>query len=233
LVADGVQGSLSVTVASASGFAAGQFVLLDERSGAAWQPTSAGFPGGAKVWQGDRVAWNMHLPVQQWQDNCGKSNSSGPYDTTPGVLPAAMSWFSRTDRPINEIKEIASVSGNTITFTSPLTISYRTSHQAQLTRYTLTGNARNSIHMTNAGVEDLSLYGGADGGLRFECAAYCWANNIEVTQWLGEGIAINNSFRVEVRDSIIHEGSWHVPGGIRSQLCQRHVPSNHRKQHID
>ena len=39
----------------------------------------------------------------------------------------------------SEIKEIASVSGNTITFTSPLSISYRTSHTAQLTRYTLTG----------------------------------------------------------------------------------------------
>jgi hypothetical protein len=126
-----------------------------------------------------------------------------------------MSWFSRTDRPTNEIKEIASVSGNTITFTSPLAIGYRMSHSAQLTRYTLTGSAStgNSIHVPYAGVEHLSLYGGADGELRFEAAAYSWAKNVEVTLWLGEGVAIDNSFRIEVRDSYLHTGSWPMPGG--------------------
>jgi hypothetical protein len=214
LAADVQQGLFSVTVASASGYAAGQFVLLDETSGASWQATPAGFPGSPQVWQGDRVAWNMHFPTQAGDDN-GNSNASGPFDSTPGVLPAAMSWFSRTNRPTNEIKEIASVSGNTITFTSPLTIGYRTSHQAQLTRYTLTGaqSGANSIHVTNAGVENLSTYGGGDGQVRFENAAYSWAKSVEVTQWLGEGFAANGSFRVEIRDSYVHTGSWPEPGG--------------------
>ena len=223
LTVDGAQGAKSVTIANAAGFAAGQFVLLDEVSGASWQATPAGFPNNGtlnptppvQVWQGDRVAWNMHLPTQTFQDDSGNSNASGPYDTTPGVLPAAMSWFSRTDRPTVEIKEIQSVSGNTITFTSPLAIGYRVSHSAQLTRYTLTGSqsTANSIHVTNAGVENLSLYGGADGELRFEAAAYSWAKSVEVTQWIGEGVAIDNSFRIEVRDSYIHTGSWPSPGG--------------------
>jgi hypothetical protein len=224
LTADGQQGAYSVTIAGASGFAAGQFVLLDETSGASWQPVPLGFgctnnvpstPCPPVVWQGDRVAWNMHYPKQQWQDDSGNSNTSGPYDTTPGVLPAAMSWFSRKDRPTVEIKEVASVSGNTITFTSPLTIGYRVSHSAQLTRYTLTGSqsTANSVHVTNAGVENLSMYGGADGELRFEAAAYSWAKSVEVTQWIGEGVAIDNSFRIEVRDSYIHTGSWPSPGG--------------------
>src|ERR1700736_6660201 len=213
LTADGQQGAYSVTITNASGYAAGQFVLLDETSGASWQPVPPGFgctnnvpstPCPPVLWQGDRVAWNMHYPKQQWQDDNGNSNTSGPYDTTPGVLPASMSWFSRTDRPTNEIKEIASVSGNTITFTSPLTIGYRVSHSAQLTRY---------IHVTNAGVENLSMYGGADGELRFESAAYSWAKAVEVTQWLGEGVGIDNSFRIEVRDSYLHTGSWPEPGG--------------------
>jgi hypothetical protein len=219
LTADGAQGSYSVTVANARDFKVGAFVLLDEVSGASWQPTPEGFPSGASVWQGDRVAWNMHYPQQRWADDNGASNPQGPYDTTPGVLPRSMSWFSRTDRPTSEIKQIASISGNTITFTSPLTISYRTSHQAQLTPYTMDpntgGHAANNldVHITNAGVEDLSIYGGADGGLRFEAAAYSWAKAIEVTQWLGEGVAIDNSFRVELRDSYIHAGSWPEPGG--------------------
>jgi len=218
LTVDGAQGSTSITVANATNFKAGTFVLLDEVSGASWQPTPAGFPSGAKVWQGDRVAYNMHYPQQSGDDNAA-SNASGPYDTTPGTPPAAMSWFSRTDRATNEIKQIASVSGNTITFTSPLTISYRASHMAQLTAYTMDPNSGGHSttitdgHISNAGVENLSLIGAADGGLRFETAAYSWAKNIEVTQWLGEGIAIDNSFRIEVRGSYIHTGSWPEPGG--------------------
>jgi len=198
LITDGQQGAFSVTIAHGSGFATGQFVMLDELSGASWRPTPAGFPQAAEVWQGDRVAWNIHKPSQ------------------PGDDPiAAESWFSRTDRPIVEIKEIASVSGNTITFTSPLSISYRTSLKAQLTRYSRSGSQStgNSIHVVNAGVENLTLVGGADGEIRFECAAYSWAKNIEVTQWIGEGVAIDNSFRVEIRDSYIHTGSWPEPGG--------------------
>ncbi|HEX3494969.1 MAG TPA: pectate lyase, partial [Methylocella sp.] len=218
LVADGQQGAYSVTIASASGYATGQFVLLDETSGASWQPVPLGFgctssvqpfPCPPVVWRGDRVAWAMHYPTQLYEDDSSYSNSSGPYDTAPGVPPYAMSWFSRTDRPTNEIKEIASVSGNTITFTSPLTIGYRMSHAAQLTRY----SPPYSVHVTNAGVENLSMYGGADGELRFESAAYSWAKAVEVTQWIGEGVAIDNSFRIEVRDSYLHTGSWPEPGG--------------------
>jgi hypothetical protein len=210
LSADGIQGGNSVTVANAAGFAAGQFVLLDELSGASWQSTPTGFPSAAQVWKGDRVAWNMHLPMQQWQDDNSFSDAAGPYDMngTTRTKPNAMSWFSRTDRPTCEIKEIASVAGTTITFTTPLHISYRTSHTAQLTRYT-GGN----VHVKNAGVEDFTVLGGADGQVRFEASAYCWAKNIENTQWIGEGFAVNNSFRVEIRDSYIHDGSWPEPGG--------------------
>ena len=130
LTADGAQGSYSVTIADSKKFKVGTFVLLDEVSGASWQPTPSGFPGGAQVWQGDRVAWNMHYPLTPGDDN-GASNAQGPYDKSPGELPVSMSWFSRSDRATNEIKQIASISGNTITFTSPLTISYRTSHRAR------------------------------------------------------------------------------------------------------
>src|SRR4029077_9190171 len=116
LTADGVRGSDAVTVANAANFKVGTFVLLDEASGASWQPTPAGFPGGAQVWQGDRVAWNMHSPVQPGDDN-GASNAQGPYDQQPGVLPVSMSWFARTDRATSEIKQVASISGNAVTFT--------------------------------------------------------------------------------------------------------------------
>lgn len=199
LTDNGIAGSNSVTIASANGFARGQFVLLDELSGATWQPVVAGFGcSGCTVQESDRVAWNIHSPAQKGDDS-----------------EEAKGWFSRLDRPTNEIKEIASVSGNTITFTSPLSIDYRVNHSAQLTRYTFRGSpsTANSIHVVNAGVEDLTLKGGSDGALNFQNAAYSWAKNIEVTEWLGAGVGINGSFRVELRDSYIHQGSWPVPGG--------------------
>jgi hypothetical protein len=221
LTIDGVAGEFSVALASASGFVAGEFVLLDELSGASWQPTPIGFPntppvaGGPYVWKGDVAVWNMHWPVDQFVDDCAASDATGPYDSTPGVLPEAMGWFSRFDRPTNEIKEIASIAGNTITFTSPLAIHYRVSHAAQLTRYTATGSpsTADSRHVKFAGVEDLTVKGGGDHNLVFANAAYSWAKNIESTQWLGHGVEMTGSFRVEVRDSNLHTASWPTPGG--------------------
>jgi hypothetical protein len=67
--------------------------------------------------------------------------------------------------------------------------------------------------VTNAGVEGFTTLGGADGQVRFICAAYSWASDIEVTQWIGEGFALENSFRIEIRQSYIHDGSWPEPGG--------------------
>jgi hypothetical protein len=57
------------------------------------------------------------------------------------------------------------------------------------------------------------MQGGSDGSLRFEVATNSWAKNVEVTQWLGDGIAIDNSYKVEIRGSYIHTGSEPNPGG--------------------
>jgi hypothetical protein len=222
LIDDGAQAAKSVRIANASGFAFGQFVILDEVSGASWQPTGINYRDNGnidpatpvQVWAGDRVWWNIHLPHQNDVDDARASDATGPHETRPGQLPGSMKWFSRFNRPISEIKEIASVSGDVITFTSPLTISYRVSHQAQVTRYANTPlSYGNNVHVTNVGVENLSMFGGADGALRFNDAAYSWAKNVEVAQWAGHGIAIVNSFRIEVRDSYVHTATWPRPGG--------------------
>jgi hypothetical protein len=197
LTADGVKGAHSVTLTSAAGFAAGQFVLLDEDhyNTAAWTalPRRDGARTGSRIWASDRVVWMRHSPA-------------GPEDDP---FPEANGWFSRPGRAVAEIKEVASVSGNTVTFTTPLHIRYRTSHAAQLTRYTGT-----SVHVKSAGVEDLSVEGGSDGAIRFEAAAYSWARNVGNSVWLGDGVAVNDSFRVELRDSYIHDAAWANPGGL-------------------
>ena len=193
LATNGVKGTTSVQLAAApaGGLSPGQIVLIDELSGAAWQTDPA---GRGQIWASPdfRVVYQRHNPAQGTDD----------------PFPDAASWFSRPDRVTAETKEVKSwdAATKTVTFTSPFHIDYRTSHTAQLYVY-------NDKHVKYAGVEDLKLQGGDDGQLRFEFAAYSWAARVENTAWLGEGFAINNSFRVEIRDSYVHTPVWFEPGG--------------------
>jgi hypothetical protein len=186
---DGVKGSRTVSVGDSQGFAAGQLVLIDEdHYGTA---TYRAMPTGTmKVLASDRVVWQKHDPGRGGDD----------------PMPEASGWFSRLRRPIAEVKEIASVSVSSVTFTTPLHISYRTSHFAQLVRY-------NAQHVKGAGVEDLRVEGGSDGAIRFEAASESWAKNVDCAAWLGECVSIAHSFRVELRDSYIHDATWPSPGG--------------------
>lgn len=197
LTIDAAKGGTAITVADATGFRPGQIVLLDELSGAQWMPDPA---GRGQIWASPdwRVVWQLHKPSQPTDDPLRLPAAAANQD--------AFGWFSRTDRPTAEIKEIASVDRNTITFSSPIHISYRVARNAQITRYAYS-------HVKNAGLEQLTVRGGDDGNIRFEWAAYSWARNVESTAWLGEGIAVGNSFRVEVRDSYIHDAVWAQPGG--------------------
>lgn len=200
LTADGAKGTTSVTVASAAGFAAGQVVLLDELSGAAWQTDPAG-RGQILASPDWRVVYQRHNPSQGTDDPVAVNGS------VIGNGADAPSWFSRQDRVTAEWKKIASVSGNTITFSTPIHISYRASHTAQLTRYP------NDPHVSGAGIEDLSVIGGDNGNIRFERASECWAKNVENSVWHDEGFAVNGSFRIEIRDFYVHDAAWAVPGG--------------------
>jgi len=198
LTADAVKGAYAVKVKDLAGFRPGEIVLLDEASGAEWlsDPQGRGQVWAAPDW---RVVWQKHKPSVQFVD-----------DFAPEALPttpqSAGSWFSRQDRPTSEIKQIASIAGNTVTFTTPIHISYRTGHAAQLSFYS-------RPHVMNAGVEDLRLTGGDAGNLRFNWAAQSWAKNIDNTVWHDEGFAIHSSFRIELRDFYVHDAAWAQPGG--------------------
>ncbi len=193
LVSDAAKGAVSVQLASSppGGLSAGQIVLIDELSGAAWRADPA---GRGQIWASSdwRVVYQRHNP------------SLG----TDDPFPDAAQWFSRPDRVTAEVKEVQSydASTRTVIFTSPFHIDYRTSHTAQLYVYA-------QSHVKNAGVEALKLQGGDDGQVRFEWAAYSWVARVENTGFLGEGFAVDNSFRVEIRDSYVHTPVWMEPGG--------------------
>jgi hypothetical protein len=192
LTADAVKGAFTVTVANATGLATGQFVLLDEDdySSANWiaLPPRNGVPTTVKIKASDNVVFQMHQPAASGEDD------------------PVNAWFSRQGRPLAEIKEIASVSGNTVTFTTPIHITYPLAKVPQLVRFA-------DPFVVGAGVEDLLMIGGSDGNIRFVAAAYCWVKNTENTVYFGEGVSIDKSFRIELRDSYIHDGAWQVPGG--------------------
>ncbi len=228
LTADGVKDGTSIQVASAAGLTVGQIVLIDEASMESWQPSPPG-SGTIKQWAGDRVLWHLHLPVQP-TDGCAGSacgaDATGPYESccSPRVWPGVYGWFSRVnpaspseDRVTNEMKEISSINGTTVTFTSPLAITYRVSHHAQLSQYTSFPILGKGADGGGAGVEGMTLKHGLDGGVRFNNTAYCWAKNIEVDladgNAIGGSVSFDNAFRCEVRDSYIHRVSYPEPGG--------------------
>jgi hypothetical protein len=194
LTSDAVAGTYSITLASTAGLSPGQFVLLDENDYTSASfiplPNRNGSPTSAKILASDRVVFMDHNPPDPGDD----------------PFPDSLTWFSRMGRPLNELKEIASISGNTVTFTSPMTITYTASKNAQLTSYV-------DPFVKYAGIENLSLKGGSDSNVRFEGAAYSWMKNCEDTGWLGDGVVMDGSFRIEVRDSYIHDGAWSEPGG--------------------
>jgi hypothetical protein len=209
LSSDANKGAMSVTVASGSIFKPGQFVILDETSNASWQPDLTGISTSVWATADYSVQWNLHNPATQGDDLSYSAVTPSIANNWAGLGNGsdATCWFSRQDRPQSEIKEIASVNGNTVTFTSPLHKGYRTANHAELT--TATGD---NLFVVNAGLENLSVIGGGDGAVNIINSAYSWAKNIEVTTWYGHGVGIGG-FRTELRDSYIHDAAWPEPGG--------------------
>jgi len=196
LTADATKGTNSCTVGSASGLSVGQYVLIDEYSGAFMQTDPQGM-GQVLASAGFEVVWQLHNP--------GLGTTDDPLIATTPVSGDAASWFCRQDRPQSEIKRISNISGTMITFDSPFHKTYYSSRTAQLTPYSNT--------VTNSGVENLACSYGSNGNIRIEGGAYCWVTNVDASHWLNENICINNSFRCELSGSYLHDGAWPVPGG--------------------
>ena len=189
LTADAAQGSYSVQVSSASGYSVGEIVLLDEASGAGWQTDRS--QQGQQIWASPdyRVVYNIHNPGISGDDG---TNVEGFFQV-------------HADHPTNEMHQVSAISGNTITFDSPVTISYRVSHGAQLTPM-ISGPI-------NAGVEELAVKGGDDSNIHFNTAAYAWAKDVDDSYYLNDGFRIEQSFRLQLEGVYVHDAVWPVPGG--------------------
>ena len=136
------------------------------------------------------------------------------WGTDPAVAPGAQGrgWFTRFDRPVGQMLEIASIVGSTVSFTTPLHISFDTAHAAELTRYRLPFGAR------SAGVEDLYVRGGQDDNVTLRFAMYSWVRNVESDWSTGDSFALDACFRCVLRDSYAHDTPNPYPGGAGYML---------------
>jgi hypothetical protein len=116
-------------------------------------------------------------------------------------------WFTRFDRPLGQMLEVASIGANTVSFTTPLHIGFDTAHTAQLTRYTMPYGAK------DAGVEDLYVRGGRDDNITVRFALYSWVKNVESDWSTGDSVALDSCFRCVLRDSYVHDTPDANPGG--------------------
>ncbi len=117
------------------------------------------------------------------------------------------SFFKRLDHySLSERVEVASVSGNTLTLTTPLHWTFTTAQSAQVSRV---ANATTKW----AGIEDLLIQGGRPGGydgqyaggIDVSNAAYCWVKNVQIDgTTAGMPIRLNATYRCVVRDSHVH-----------------------------
>ena len=102
-------------------------------------------------------------------------------------------------RYISEIKQIKSVTRSpccSLTFDSPLTITYRyaSPYSAHVFDFRVPFE-------TYAGIEDMSLSGGPGfGNVVFEQCAYCWAQTVESTVYVSGSFGFNECFRCELNN---------------------------------
>ena len=198
LTKDVAQGANFVEVANAADFKVGEVVLLDEASNAGWQPDRAN-PDNRKVWASAdyRVVWKKHDPVGNGDDF--QANQFPNQDGTAGC------WFSRCDRPTNELKMVSKIEGNKVTFDDPVTISYRVGNKAQLSRF--------KQFTFKAGIEDLTLEKADSTSVNWRWCAYCWAKNVE-NKWLGGGgFNFTYGFRDQLEGVYTHSSLSPNPGG--------------------
>ncbi len=125
----------------------------------------------------------------------------------PEVSEGDCTYFKRTaGYALSERVEIAAVSGNTLTLTTPLHWTFTTARKAQLSKVV-------SPPIEWAGIESLVVQGGRPGGyagqnaggIDVANAAYCWVKDVQVDGTTsGMPIRLAGTYRCVIRDSHFH-----------------------------
>ncbi|MGC4119944.1 MAG: Ig-like domain-containing protein [Myxococcales bacterium] len=161
--------------------------------------TSAGFAAGQLVWA-DELTDGV---ISKWNTGTYPNGSD------------SRGWYSRWDRPIGQVLEVASVSGNTVTFKTPLHIGLRTSQTAQLTHYSdspTRGAGVEELRVTT-GYDGVSQYGYDQSNLKFGFAVDCWAKHFEADGSAGQSVGFRIAHHCEAREGYVHDTQYYQNGG--------------------
>ncbi len=123
--------------------------------------------------------------------------------------------FSKVNRPVGQVLEIKTIEGNTITFSTPLHLDYKTGQAAELSRYWQGYGLPLSSPVHDSGVENMYITGGAGGSghVALLRCKHCWVKNIESDSFIGSAIDMQGTFQAELRDSYVHSTRDPNPGG--------------------
>ncbi len=190
LTVSNIQGALSVPLGSTFTYptpgTTGQTYVIAQTSG----PT-----GGNGV-------YTLNIPATFSNQTCYAGNGSRRF-------------FNRQDRSLSQLMKVTSFADNgdgtfTVNFETPFHIDFSTTYWAQLTTFAIS-------FVSNVGVEGIYFFGGRNGDGGGNCIALCadncWIKNCESHYSQGSGINIVSSYRLELRDSYMHESPNPNPGG--------------------
>jgi hypothetical protein len=157
-----------------------------------------------------RVMWNQHIPAVNFFDSAcvGYANNNN-WAASCATNGDECAYSVRCGGVVEELKHIIGVSGNVVTFDSPVMISYRVARTAQLHDYPA------SSFVTGAAIENMTVQGGDEGNVVAQGCYECWAHKVESTVWLNAGgfAMYNGTMRFQVDFSWVHNAAWPVNGG--------------------
>lgn len=193
-------GTDRLTLNTTTGLQTGDLLYLTGHSGTFSPSDSAGKYLVASIPTAGQVTlttYSTNTAVDITAGGSGGTFETGRAYTTftagpVGATDSPLAWFNRGGGHLyGEVKKITDINGNTVTFSSPFTDTYRTTHSAELA-------TNDTAYVTGAGVEALTLFRGSRGALEFMAAADSWAKDVEVVEWLGHGFQIVQSHRIEI-----------------------------------
>ena len=190
------RGATEITVADASGFAAGDILQLDQ--------LEDGDPQGrtGSVWRLD-IWWSMR----------------GPYAEHPGMgLESRFPDSPDGARPIAQRVEVKAIRGDVLELSGPVHVDFAAAQHPQV--YRAAGAGHDVVRW--AGFEDLTVRGTMRDGeakpmIVFDGAAYCWLRGVESDGqngfFLGKHVVLGTAtYRCEVRESYVHHSRNLWPG---------------------
>lgn len=216
LASNASRGSYTVTLSSAPvGISVGTVVNVDELGLGQPEPdccVGTGQGATVSVWAEPdyRVEWNAHNPPAPANlDSACYDNSNftnGGNCAAGGNHTDATAYSIRGGGVNEEYHLVTAINGNTLTFDSPLTLTYRTANSAAVEPFT--------GMVSFAGVENLTMQLGSNGNLYWQNCLYCWARGVEGYHWYGIDFRFaQGAFRDDLDNYWSHNGAWPVNGG--------------------